>query len=129
MMKRTLGLSRALSEQADERTRIASRRQVIRLGPHNFPAGPVSSVDIFVGRFVIGDPRLLGIPFEPTGRVLHRDVAQQDGFGHGSSKVDRRKQMRPVTAENRVNEGMVVPERLQLGRLYAGELFLGKKDG
>ena len=91
MMKRTLSLSRALNEQTNEKQSKARIRKAIRLGSHDFPAGPVSPVDTFVGRFVIGDPSLLGNPFEPTGRVLHGDVAQQDGLGHGSGKIDRRK--------------------------------------
>jgi hypothetical protein len=101
MMKRTLGPSRALSEQANKRTR---KRKVIRLGFHDFPPGPVSPVDTFVGCFVVGDPCLTGIPFEPIWRVLHGDVAQQDGFGHWGCKVNGRKQPRPVPIENSVNE-------------------------
>ena len=80
MIKRTLSLSLALSEQMDKKARKVSERKTIRLGTHDFPAGPVSPVDIIVGRFIVGDMRFLGIPFEPTWRVLHGEVAQQDGI-------------------------------------------------
>ena len=50
MMKRTLGLSRALSEQTDNRRSKARGRNVIRLGSHDFPAGQVFIIPI---RFMI----------------------------------------------------------------------------
>ena len=129
MIKRTLSLSLALSEQMDKKARKASERKTIRLGTHDFPPGPVSPEDIIVGRFVVGDLCFLGIPFEPTWRVLHGDIAEQDGLGHGGGKIHRGKQTRPVSTENRFNEGIVVSEGIQFWVLYAGELFLGKQYG
>ena len=129
MIKRTLSLSLALSEQMDKKVRKASERKIILLGSHDFPPGPVSPVNIIVGRFVVGDLHFLGIPFEPTGRVLHGEVAQQDGFGHWGGKIDLGKHARPVTTENRFKEGIVVSKGIQFGGLYAGELFLGKQYG
>ena len=129
MIKRTLSLSLALSEQMDKKARKASERKTIRLGTHDFPAGPVSPVDIIVGRFIVGDMRFLGIPFEPTGRILHGDIAEQDGLGHGGGKIHRGKQTRPVTTENRFKEGIVVSEGIQFRWLYVGKLFLGKQYG
>jgi len=82
------------------------------------PAIPVRTVDLLVRLFVIRDGGLHGVPFEPAGRVLHGDVAEQDELGEIRCKFDGRKQALLFAFQYGIHKGIVMSDGIQFGEGY-----------